>query len=237
MLRGFLEGRRAELTDDSQRRIATNPLRVLDSKVDGPKLTDAPAPVDHLVSVDAEFFAAVRAGLEQAGVPYVLDRTLVRGLDYYTHSVFEYVPLRYEDEAAQSSVGGGGRYDGLAELLGGPPTPGLGFALGLDRILLALGEVEDAPALDVFVVAAGESRRAAAVQLVRMLRGEGARADMDLGNRSVKAQFKVANRRAAAVAAVVGEEWDAGKVTVKDLATGTEEVVATEEVGRWATSR
>ncbi len=236
VLRAYLEERRDQLTEDSRRRIAANPLRVLDSKVDGPKLTDAPAPVDHLTLDDGAFFEAVKAGLDRAGVSYVLDPTLVRGLDYYTHSVFEFVPLSYEDQAAQSSVGGGGRYDGLAEVLGGRPTPGLGFAMGLDRILLALDETV-APTLDVFVVSAGEERRAAALDLVRALRAEGVRADLDLGDRSVKAQFKAANRRDAATAAVVGEEWDAGKVTVKDLATGSEEIVAIEEVGRWATNR
>ena len=134
----YLNERRDVLSEDSLQRIDSNPMRVLDSKVDAPKLPDAPAPLDYLDEESGSHFEAVKAGLDALGVPYMLEPRLVRGLDYYTRTVFEYVPKGYE--AAHNSVGGGGRYDALSEVLGGPPLPALGFALGLDRILLARGE-------------------------------------------------------------------------------------------------
>ncbi len=231
----YLEERRDTLSTDSQRRIATNPMRVLDSKEDGPKLADAPAPVDYLDDASAEHFDRVKAGLDALEVPYRLDPRLVRGLDYYTRTVFEYVPSSYE--AAQSSVGGGGRYDGLAEVLGGPHVPALGFALGLDRILLARGQAPDAPALDAYIVVAAQDKYGEARCLVSDLRRAGLRVDTDASERSVKAQFKTADRRGAEAALVVGAEWDDGKLTARRLGTGAQELIPIEEVEGWLKRR
>ncbi len=230
-LTAYLESRRDELSPDALRRMYENPLRVLDSKIDGAVVADAPTPIEHLSAEAAEHFATVREGLETAEIPYRIVPTLVRGLDYYNRTVWEYVPLDFE--AAQSSVGGGGRYDPLFERLGGKPTPAVGLAMGLDRILLARGQTVPGPSLDAFVVVADPDRRSVATGLVRRLRDEGLRVDMVAGDRSVKAQFKAADRAGAANALVVGEEWDEGRVTARDLATGEQRQVALEEIETW----
>jgi len=223
----FLEDMRDDLSEDSLRRIATNPLRVFDSKEDRLKLSAAPMPMDFLSADSSDHYAAVRAGLDQAGVPYVENPLLVRGLDYYTRTVFEYVATGLD--AAQNAVGGGGRYDQLAEVLGGRHVPAVGFSLGIDRIVLALGESDDVvSALDAFVVAADETRRELAAGLVRALRDGGLRVDMEQSARSVKAQFKAADRRQAHSAIVVGDEWEAGEVTIRDLDTGHEARISCE---------
>lgn len=217
----FLTDIQDDLSEDSRGRIATNPLRVFDSKEDRHKLSAAPMPVDYLSPESAAHYAAVKAGLDQAGVPYVENPLLVRGLDYYTRTVFEYVATGLD--AAQNAVGGGGRYDQLAEVLGGRHVPAVGFSLGIDRIVLALGESDDvAPALDAFVIVADEARRELAVRLVRELRERGLRVDMEPAARSVKAQFKAADRREAHSAIVVGDEWEAGEVTIRGLDKGGE---------------
>ena len=232
LLGGFLQARAERLSEDSRRRLATNPLRVLDSKVDAPVVADAPSTLDHLGDDAAAHFGRVRAGLERRGIPYEIAPRLVRGLDYYDRTVFEYQARSYQ--AAQDALGGGGRYDPLAELLGGPPTPGVGLAMGVDRIVTAMPEAMGAERLDVFVVVADPVRRGEGLELVGTLRGAGLAVDLDLGGRSVKAQFKVAGRRGAAVAAVVGAEWDEGWVTVRAMATGEEQTVPIAEVAAWA---
>ena len=232
-LTAFLESRKSELSEDAVRRMYENPMRVLDSKTDADVVADAPTPVDHLSSAAAEHFAGVRAGLDGAGIPYRITPNLVRGLDYYNRTVFEYVPLNFE--AAQSSVGGGGRYDPLFEMVGGKPTPAVGLAMGLDRILLARELSDPQPALDAFVVVADADRRIEAQALVRALRRAGFRVDSTAGDRSVKAQFKAADRARAANALVVGEEWNEGRVTARDLATGEQLPVAVEEIETWLT--
>lgn len=229
-------GERAELLSaDARARMDTNPLRVLDSKPDAAIVADAPIPLDHVGEGSAAHFAAVRRGLERLDIPYRIEPRLVRGLDYYNGTVWEYVPRGFD--AAQSSVGGGGRYDGLFELLGGRPTPGLGLAMGLDRILLAGGGEVAASALDVFVVVADPSRRTDALELVSDLRGSGVRADSDLGGRSVRAQFRLADRRDARFAVVVGDEWEDDLVTVRDLGSGDQSIIAIEEIESWVMSR
>lgn len=226
----YLEERRSELSDESQRRIATNPLRVLDSKVDAPLLSDAPSTLEYLDDESEEAFGVVVDALTTAQIPFDQDVRLVRGLDYYSRTVFEYIPRSYE--AAQSSVGGGGRYDGLAELIGGRPTPAVGLALGLDRALLAADRPGE-PGLDVFVVVAESELLGAAGDLVDRLRGAGIGVDLDLGQRSVKAQFRSADRRNARFAVVVGSEWHQGQVTAKDLSSGEQAVIAREEISSW----
>ena len=230
----YLEVRRRDLSEESRSRIETNPLRVLESKQDAPVLADAPSTTDHLHGPARRHFEAVKRGLERSGIPFVVEPRLVRGLDYYNRTVFEYVPSGYE--AAQSSVGGGGRYDGLAEVLGGPPVPAVGVAMGLDRIMLASEAGPPAPSLDAFIVVADRSRRAEALDLVGELRDAGLRADLDLGDRSVKAQFKAADRRKAASAIVVGDELADGKVTVRDLESGEQVTIPAGEVAAWLTS-
>ncbi len=232
----YLTGIADRLSDDSQRRIETNPLRVFDSKPDRALLAGAPRPVDHLSDAARHHYHQVQAGLDRRSVPFVEKADLVRGLDYYTRTVFEYVATGLD--AAQNAVGGGGRYDGLAEAIGGGSVPAVGFSLGIDRIMLALEEDEAAePALDAFVVVAVEDLWGDGLELVADLRSAGVRADIDLGRRSVKAQFKAADRRRAATALVVGDEWAKGEVTAKRLSSGQEERVDQDRIIEWIHSR
>jgi histidyl-tRNA synthetase len=235
LLEGYLGGRRDELSEDARRRLATNPLRVLDSKADAVVVAEAPAPIDHLGPEASAHFAEVRAGLESMGIEYRLAPRLVRGLDYYNRTVFEYISSSYQ--AAQDALGGGGRYDPLAELLGGAATAGVGLAIGVDRVVLAMPQGVSRWDLDVFVAAADPNRRSGAIDLVAALRSSGLRADCDLGGRSLKSQFKAADRRRAASVAVVGSEWDEGKVTLRRMDSGEEAVVQIEEVAGWVKRR
>jgi histidyl-tRNA synthetase len=235
VLTEHLEERKDELSPDAARRIRTNPLRVLDSKADAAVVSDAPVPTDHLGSEAAEHFDLVRRGLDRAGIPYRPAPRLVRGLDYYNRTVFEYESPSYE--AAQASLGGGGRYDPLAAVLGGPDVPAVGLAMGVDRIVLAMPEVIDRAALDAFVVVADPTLRDQALGLVAHLRSVGLRADLDLGDRSVKAQFRTADRRRAGAALVVGEEWRDGRVALKRLASGEEVTATIEEAVQWLRQR
>jgi len=239
LLREFLDARRGELCDEHKARLDDNPLRVLDCKTpECLALTaDAPRQLDHLCDPCRAHLARVRAGLDALGVPYRIDTRLVRGLDYYTRTTFEYAGLALE--SAQNALGGGGRYDGLVEEMGGPPTPGIGFALGLERILLACdaegvltADEVDVP-LDVFVVdfAGGDAAR----DLTAALRAAGLRADRGWDARSPKAQFKVADRSGARLALVIGpDEAAAGTVAVRDLRAGPgdrgQEIVARADV-------
>ena len=225
-LRSFLAGR--ELCDEHGSTFLANPLRVLDCKREACRAAteDGPRLVDHLCEACAGHFARVRAGLEGLGVPYALHPRLVRGLDYYTRTTFELAAQSLE--SAQNAVGGGGRYDKLAEALGGPPTPGIGFGLGIERLLLACDAEGVFPtpgaAVDVWVVdATGGS---AALALTHELRAAGIAADRSFDDRSMRAQFKAADRSGAGVAVVVGEsEAAAGAVTVRDLRAGDQQTV------------
>jgi histidyl-tRNA synthetase len=196
------------LSEDSRRLIETNPLRVLDSKIDRPRLADPPSMVDHLCDDCRGHFQGVRDLLDTLGIDYTLDDSLVRGLDYYTRTAFEFIGGGLE--TAQNAVGGGGRYDGLAESLGGRATPGVGFALGVDRILLSLGET-GRPHLDAFLVS--ETSPAETMEIVSDLRRQGLRVDFDGEGRSVKAQFRMARRLGAPVVLVFG--GDAGAIDVQ----------------------
>ena len=231
LLAAYLDERSGDLSPDARRRMAGNPLRVLDSKVDSAVVADAPVPGEHLSPAAQEHISAVRSGLDAIGIPHREAPRLVRGLDYYNRTVFEYESASYG--AAQSALGGGGRYDPLAAMLGGPEVPAVGLAMGVDRIVLAMPVSEASAVLDVFVVTADPARRATALALVRRLRGDGVSADLDLGHKSLKSQFRTADRRRAAAVVVVGEEWDAGRVTVKDLKSGAESSVAAQEVASW----
>lgn len=236
LLSAYLLDRRDELSDDARRRMDTNPLRVLDSKADAEVVAAAPVPIDHLGEDAAAHFAAVRQGLETLEIPYEISPRLVRGLDYYNRTVFEFSAAGVD--AAQDSLGGGGRYDPLAELIGSKERiPAVGVAMGCDRIVEVM-PMEEPPRLDVFVAVATPERRDEAMRWVSHLRSLGVRVDWDAaGERSVKAQFRAANRLGAAAAAVVGSEWDEGLVTVRALDTGEELQMAAEEVVEWTKRR
>jgi len=212
-LREFLRAREDELSDDVRGRLDLNPLRAFDSDHPGTQavVRDAPRLLDRLDDADADHFARVRALLDDARIAYEVDGTLVRGLDYYTRTVFEFESERL---GAQAALGGGGRYDGLVEELGGPPTPAIGWAAGIERILLAAGEREPAPSGGVFVVVDGDRGRDA-FRLVRELRARGVRAEMEQAGRSLKGQFKHADRLGARAVVIVGE-----RVEVKDMQSG-----------------
>src|SRR5688572_27783494 len=185
-LQTYLREHEGDLSEDVRDRIDENPLRAFDSKDEGTRAVMAGAPtlLERLDGDDAEHFEAVRRMLDDAGIAYTLDPSLVRGLDYYTRTVFAFT---CDALGAQSEVGGGGRYDGLIEQLGGPQTPGIGWAAGIERILLAIGEGGAEPAADVFVAAA-DDRRETALALVRELREAGLSAELDLAGRSLKGQ-------------------------------------------------
>jgi histidyl-tRNA synthetase len=220
-LRDYLRSHESELSEEVRARIDANPLRAFDATDRGTRvvMADAPTLLDRLDEADAEHFAEVRRLLDHNGVSYDVDPTLVRGLDYYTRTVFEF---ECERLGAQSGIGGGGRYDGLIELLGGQPTPANGWALGVDRIALALGEGEaaDAERVGVFVVAE-EGDRDSALSLVTELRRAGIRADLELSGRAIKGQMKQADRSGARYALLLGE----GKATLRDLDSGEEREV------------
>ena len=226
LLISYLESRRSELRDEHRDRFRDNPLRVLDCKDEACRAVSAEAPkiVDHLCEPCAEHFDAVRAGLEEEGVRAVLRPTLVRGLDYYTRTAFE-----FESEVlseAQATLFGGGRYDGLAEALGGPHVPGVGFGMGLERVLIAMeDEGVDLPserALDAFVIGVGEGRTSVR-QVERTLREAGLSAMAEYADRPLKAQMRGADRAAARYVVIVGDqEARAGTVTWKRLADGVQ---------------
>jgi histidyl-tRNA synthetase len=199
-LREFLRARVDELSPGSPELIDLNPLRILDSQDDGAELDGAPSMTDHLCQDCADHFEAVKGGLDEVGVPFMVDPRLVRGLDYYTRTAFEYIGT--ELNAAQDAVGGGGRYDGLAETIGGRRAPGVGLALGADRIVLSIGEF-DGPTVGVYLVS--EVGPGPALVAASSLRSEGIDVDFDTEGRSVKAQFRSASRSGAPVTVVLGD--------------------------------
>ena len=235
----YLRPHRDELDADCRTRLEKNPLRVFDCKVDGGRdfVLAAPTIADHLCEPCKEHFAGVREGLDAAGVAYELDPRLVRGLDYYTRTAFEWV----SDVLARNKAGtvnAGGRYDGLAEALGGPATPGVGFAMGLDRVLLAMeGEGLHAPAPRsprCYVVAIGDDARARGTALVQDLRTAGISAAAAFEERPLKAQLKMADRAGAAFAAILGDrELERGVVTLRRLHDGVQKTVEMAAVAEW----
>ena len=227
----FLEANRDSLATGDRERIGVNPLRMFDSKEAATLavMTDAPVITDYLCADCRTHFDQVCDALTDVQVDFALEPRLVRGLDYYTRTAFEFVA---EGLGAQNAVGGGGRYDGLSESLGGPSLPGIGFALGVDRILLARGEQADAPrGLDVYVVAVGDGADRDAFKLVTRLRKAGFAAEADLVGRSMKGQMKQADRSGARWAAILGDrERAAGKVILKDLLSAQQQEIDLAEV-------
>jgi histidyl-tRNA synthetase len=226
LLRSFLDGHRAELCDAHRVRYQENPLRVLDCKTPACRAATEHAPhfVDHLCQPCTEHFARLRAGLETLGVAYTIDHRLVRGFDYYTRTTFEFASGAID--AAQNAIGGGGRYDGLVEMLGGPPTPGIGFGIGIERVLIAC-DAEGvfplaAPPLHAYVI--DLTGGAEAVALTAELRRAGLRVDRAFDNRSMKSQIKSADRSGAQVALVIGtEELANGTVGFRPMLTDGEQ--------------
>lgn len=210
----------AQLSGDSQRRLERNPLRLLDSKApeDAPLIASAPKFLDYLCAPCRAHFDAIRAMLDAIGLRYQVDPTIVRGFDYYTRTVFE---IRSSSLGAQSAICGGGRYDGLVESLGGPPTPAIGFGLGLERFLMVLRAREGVaePERRGFqAIGLGERARAFLVPLVAALRADGAPAFIDYAERKLTAHFKTADRNGARYAIIVGDdELAKGEVVLRDL--------------------
>ncbi len=234
-LQRYLRANQEGLSEDVSSRIELNPLRAFDAEDPGTRRVMAGAPrlLEHLTEEDADHFAHVRELLDVAGVPYELDSTLVRGLDYYTRTVFEFTS---DALGAQSGVGGGGRYDGLVQQLGGPPTPGIGWAAGIERIMLA-GETgaaahagaRHAPAPVELFIALDSPRadlRAAAFGLLSEARSAGLSAQMDLGGRSLKGQLSYADALGARYVAILAD----GQSTLKDMQAGRQQTLATDAV-------
>jgi histidyl-tRNA synthetase len=225
-LRTFLQKHRDELDADSVARLETNPLRTFDSKDENTQalLTDAPTIGEFLSPEASAHLAAVKEELGALGVPYEIDERLVRGLDYYTLTVFE---AKSRALGAQDTVGAGGRYNGLVSELGGPDLAGIGFGSGVERILLAAASQEAPPSLDVFFVTLAPEARTAAMRLASALRTEGVSCDLDYADRSAKGQFRHADRSGAAYAAILGEdELARGVCTVRDMSSGEERTVS-----------
>jgi histidyl-tRNA synthetase len=229
-LKAYLRQHESQLTSEVRNRIDLNPLRAFDA--DDPRtrevMANAPRLLDRLDREDADHFAAVRALLDDAEVAYEVDGTLVRGLDYYTRTVFEF---ESDELGAQRGVAGGGRYDGLVEELGGPPTPGVGWAAGIERMLLAAhADAPPALPLDLFVALdgpdEGRAARGEAFALLLDARSAGLRADMELAGRSLKGQLRHADRLGARYVAIIG----GGEPQLRDMRTASQESVARSEL-------
>ena len=217
-----------EFCDDCQSRIDTNPMRILDCKTDKnhPLMSTAPKITDYLNDESIEYYEKVKSQLDRIGIKYVEDPSLVRGLDYYTHTAFELMSTA-DGFGSITTLAGGGRYNGLVEMLDGPAETGIGFALSIERLLLALEaegiEIENPHTLDLYVVTMGEDSRDYASVLLSQLRQKGITADMDYKSRGMRAQMRDADRKNAAYTIVIGDnELEEGKVNVKNMSTGEE---------------
>lgn len=225
-LLSFLDACRGKLCEDCRRRLDTNPLRVLDCKVEACQeaVQDAPAMAEHLCQDCQEHFSTVKQLIGAAEVDYELDKRLVRGLDYYTRTTFEAIA---GDLGAQNAVAGGGRYDGLIEMLGGPAQGAIGFAFGLERLALLLSDEESAPAPLLYMAAMGEEARAWAFKAASDLRRQGVWVELTPQDKSLKAQLRRANKMNAAKVLIIGpEELQAGKAQLKDMAGGEQIEIA-----------
>ena len=234
VLQDFFRDKLEDLCDDCKDRFERSPLRILDCKADAdkPYMADAPKITDCLCEECQDHFHKVQHFLTEAGVEFELDARLVRGLDYYTKTAFE---IKYPPLGAQSAVAGGGRYDGLIEEIGGNPTPAVGFATGLERVLLALEKQNLLPEMDTqtdaFVVALGEEAQGAAFKLLTKLRQAGLKAGMDYAGRSMKAQMKQANKANARFALIIGEdEVKEACVQLKDMEKSEQEKVSFDNI-------
>jgi len=225
-----------EFCSDCQNRLAKNPLRILDCKKDHdhPLMESAPALTDYLTESSAQYFEQVKKYLDVLGISYVVDPNLVRGLDYYNHTAFEIMSTS-DGFGAITTLCGGGRYNGLVEDIGGPDVPGIGFAMSIERLLLALEaegvelEVEDS--LDIYLVAMGDEAKLKSAELISSFRAKGISADMDYVDRKMKAQMKSADRLGAKFVLVIGDsELEENAVNVKEMETGNQEKVPFSEL-------
>ena len=230
----YLTPLKETLSKDSQRRLDENPLRVLDSKEKEDKVAveNAPSILDYLDEESQAHFDAVRGMLETLGIPYVIDTNMVRGLDYYNHTIFEFIT---KVDKAELTICAGGRYDGLVEYFGGPETPGFGFGLGLERLLLILEkqgiELPVDSQMDVYIVVLGEGANSKALELVQALRQQGLTAERDYLGRKIKAQFKSADSFKATTVITLGEsEVETGQVTIKNNTSRQEMTVRLDEL-------
>lgn len=230
----YLTPMRESLSKDSQRRLDENPLRVLDSKEKEDKLAveNAPSILDYLDEESQAHFDEVRTMLESLNIPYVIDTNMVRGLDYYNHTIFEFITTIDKSEL---TICAGGRYDSLVEYFGGPETAGFGFGLGLERLLLVLDKqgitlpVEEG--LDVYIAVLGSGANGKALELVQAIRDQGFKAERDYLGRKIKAQFKSADAFKAKTVITLGEsEVESGQVSVKNNTTREEVTVSLEEL-------
>ena len=230
----YLTPLKPSLSADSQRRLEENPLRVLDSKEpeDKAAVEGAPSILDYLDEESSTYFADVRSMLETLQIPYVINTNMVRGLDYYNHTIFEFTT---EVAGSQLTICAGGRYDGLVAYFGGPETPGVGFGMGLERLLLVLDkqgvELPIETALDVYVAVLGTGANGRALELVQALRAQGFAAERDYLDRKLKAQFKSADIFKAKTLITLGEsEVESGQVTVKNNHNREEITVSLDQI-------
>ncbi len=241
-LQQFLQPILDKLCRDCQSRFERNPLRILDCKVDQDHFNDVPSILDSLDEESTAHFARVQAELDKMNIPYSINPRLVRGLDYYTHTAFEY---KAEGIGAIDTIGGGGRYNGLVSLIGNQDVPGVGFGIGLERTLLILEnrgvKLPVARGLDVYLVTLGERAEQHSASLLMEWRKAGLACDRDYQGRKIKAQMKAAVRSGAAVAAILGdEELERGEIALKRLSDETQVTVplteAVEKIRQWVVS-
>ncbi|TVX94475.1 histidine--tRNA ligase [Paenibacillus agilis] len=228
----FLMPMKETLCKDCQSRMERNPLRVLDCKVDQDKFKGAPSILDSLDEECATHFTKVKGHLDAMGIDYEVNHRMVRGLDYYTHTAFEY---KAQGIGAIDTVGGGGRYNGLVADIGGPEQPGIGFGIGMERIVLLLEKqevaIKQAPPLDVYLVALGEKAEQETTKLLHTLRVNGLSGEKDYQGRKMKAMMKSADRMKARYAAILGDdELERGEIALKDLQTGEQQFVKIEQL-------
>lgn len=219
-----------QLSSDSKRRLKTNPLRILDSKEaqDQPIIESAPSILDYLNPASKSYFEAVKEMLTALAIPFEVDSNMVRGLDYYNHTIFEIMSDSDAFKGVNTTICAGGRYNGLVEEIGGPSIPGFGFGCGIERIILTLDAEQEKElvetAIDIYVVGLGEKTTIETLKLVEQLRQSGLSTERDYLNRKAKAQFKQANKLGARYLLILGEEELASdNVIIKDMATGDEQ--------------
>lgn len=237
---GYLKSKRSYLSEDSKKRITKNPLRILDSKLeqDIAVVEEAPQIIDWLSPESKKFFMEVLEYLDEAGVPYVLAPTLVRGLDYYTDTVFE-IFAESEEEGAQSALAGGGRYNGLIEQLGGQPTPGSGFSMGIERVMNMLKKASNSVDVEhvtkkggVFFAQLGDQARKRSLYLLEELRRTGLSVQHNLAKSSLKAQLELANKFGSTHTLILGQkEVQDGTILIRNMESGIQEVVDQKKIG------
>uniref|UniRef100_A0A7C4U8I4 Histidine--tRNA ligase n=1 Tax=candidate division WOR-3 bacterium TaxID=2052148 RepID=A0A7C4U8I4_UNCW3 len=222
-LKEYLQERKENLCDDCKKRIERNPLRVLDCKIDRDKLTDVPDIKEFLCEDCKEHFQNLVSTLNEIGVNFEIDKSLVRGLDYYTRTVFEFTS---HSLGSQDAIGGGGRYDNLVKNMGGPELPACGFAMGMERIILLMKKNEDEEGLDFYICSIGEDASKKSFILLEELRKKGLKGEKDYLKRSLKSQMREAEKMKSKFVLIIGDdEISKGTILVKDMKTGAQEEI------------